>query len=81
MNALKPTKRKIILTIALFAIIVGPILINDDWYFDYPLVWNILVPTLLIEEIGPDLWWLTLPLTIIWFYLISCLIAHLAKWK
>jgi hypothetical protein len=72
------TKFKIITTIILFAVIVGPILINDDWYYSAPLIWYILAPPLMLELIWEGFAIIGLALSLLWFYTIATLIE---RWK
>lgn len=62
------------------AVVLGPIFINDDLYFAMPWLWNLLAPPLMVENID-DLEWLALLLTVLWFYIIACIIDWRRKRK
>jgi len=71
------TKFKVWTAIILFLVIVGPISINDDWFFAAPWIWYILSPPFLLELV--DLEVLELPLVFLWFYFIACIIEKYKK--
>ncbi len=78
------TKFRAITAVILFVLIIGPALINDDWYFATPWIWYILAPPMLLEDLfgGPSDWigviifW---PLITLWFYTIATIIDKVRK--
>ena len=80
------TKFRAITAVILFVLVIGPALINDDWYFAAPWIWYILAPPVLLEDLfgGPSDWigviifW---PLITLWFYTIATIIDKVRKSK